>query len=104
MRNILDYIEEHEPPVYLRTQYRVIEISSKLADRQAEQHQMQQQPFRSRSPDSHPHERRHRHRIQVVNKSVFDWSQYVPDPCSFIAMEVIVSHSAVALPIHDSHG
>ena len=34
MRNILDYIYEHEPEVYSRTQFKVIEISSALAELQ----------------------------------------------------------------------
>eukprot|EP00842_Homolaphlyctis_polyrhiza_P004487 jgi/Hompol1/5039/HPOL_004131-RA len=76
MRDILDYIALCEPEIYKTVQYNIIEISTKLAGRQE----------RTRSA-------RHisgRHScVRIINKSVFDWDQVVPEPCFFIAMEVI---------------
>jgi hypothetical protein len=77
MLNILDYLRENEPAVYKRTHYRIIEISSKLAERQAQRHEV-----RDINEAHHGH-------ISIINKSIFDWDQYVPESCFFIAMEVI---------------
>ncbi|KAL1925426.1 uncharacterized protein VTP21DRAFT_309 [Calcarisporiella thermophila] len=76
MLNILDYIQRHEPSVYERTRYKIIEISSKLAERQATRH------------DIRGVLNRH-HCVEIINRSIFDWDIYVPDPCFFLAMEVI---------------
>lgn len=72
MINILDYIRESDPDVYARTRYRVIEISEHLAGLQRKQ----------------AAEHGHGDKIEIVNKSVFDWNTYVPDPCFFLALEV----------------
>jgi hypothetical protein len=72
MANVLDYIRDTDPDVYARTQYRVIEISEHLAGLQTAQ--------AARSG--------HTARIEIVNKSVFDWETYVPEPCFFLALEV----------------
>ncbi|TGZ84770.1 COG1565 domain protein [Ascodesmis nigricans] len=72
MRNILDYIRDNEPDVYARTRYRVIEISSHLA-------QLQQKQV----------ENAHVDKIEVINKSIFDWDIYVPEECFFLALEVL---------------
>ncbi|KAI5846934.1 S-adenosyl-L-methionine-dependent methyltransferase [Tricharina praecox] len=72
MSNVLDYIRESDPEVYARTRYKVIEISEHLAGLQRKQADAQG----------------HADKIEIVNKSVFDWDTYVPDPCFFLALEV----------------
>jgi len=76
MLNILDYIRDAEPLVYERTKFKIIEISSSLAKLQA--HQL------LRSADS----RGHSSKVEIINKSIFEWDQLVPSPCYFLAMEV----------------
>jgi hypothetical protein len=76
MLNILDHIRDTEPAVYERTRYRVIEISSALADLQA------RQLLRDAAS------RGHASRVEIINKSVFDWAEPVPSPCFFLAFEV----------------
>ncbi|KAI9744563.1 MAG: hypothetical protein M1818_002092 [Claussenomyces sp. TS43310] len=85
MVNILDYIREAEPQVYDRTKFKIIEISSSLASVQARQ-------FRKKS-DS----RGHSAKVEIINKSIFDWNQRVPEPCYFLAMEVFdnFAHDAI---------
>ncbi|EHY60533.1 hypothetical protein ABEF92_003444 [Exophiala dermatitidis] len=77
MRNILDYIYECEPEVYARTQFKIIEISSSLADLQMTS--LQRSPYAAE----------HLAHVQIVNRSVFDWQEYVHSPCFFLALEVI---------------
>lgn len=72
MRNILDYIRDTEPAVYARTKYKIIEISSQLATIQTAQV----------AGDSHAD------KVEIINKSIFDWSDPVPSPCFFLAFEV----------------
>jgi hypothetical protein len=72
MSNILDYIRETDPDVYARTKYKVIEISEPLAGLQRKQAES----------------RDHADKVEIVNKSVFDWDLYVPNPCFFLALEV----------------
>ncbi|KAK7554473.1 S-adenosyl-L-methionine-dependent methyltransferase [Phyllosticta citricarpa] len=76
MINILDYIRDHHPEVYERTQYRVIEISESLAELQV--HQLKRTAAA----------RGHWDKVQIINRSVFDWDQYVSSPCYFLALEV----------------
>lgn len=76
MLNILDYIRELEPPVYDRTKFKIIEISTNLAKLQQTQ--------LLRSADS----RGHASKVEIINKSIFEWDQVVPAPCYFLAMEV----------------
>ncbi|RQM05822.1 hypothetical protein DH86_00002144 [Scytalidium sp. 3C] len=85
MLNILDYIREMEPDVYARTKYRIIEISSNLASLQARQ-------FKS-TPDSWAHASK----VEIINKSIFEWNQTVLEPCYFLAMEVFdnFAHDAI---------
>ncbi|KAJ9149736.1 Protein arginine methyltransferase NDUFAF7 [Coniochaeta hoffmannii] len=71
MRNILDYIRDTDPAVYDRTKYRIIEISPQLADIQTSQVLSS-----------------HAEKVEIVNKSIFDWDQPVPSPCFFLAFEV----------------
>ncbi|KAL0935292.1 uncharacterized protein CTRU02_209883 [Colletotrichum truncatum] len=85
MLNILDYIRDLDPQVYARTQYRIIEISPALAS-------LQKHHLLS-TADS----RGHASKVEIINKSIFSWSERVPSPCFFLAMEVFdnFSHDCV---------
>lgn len=76
MLNILDHIRAVEPEVYERTKYKVIEISSNLASVQAS------------SLAATAESRGHRGKVEIINKSIFDWRDPVPSPCFFLAFEV----------------
>ncbi|MCJ1302098.1 hypothetical protein MMC08_004899 [Hypocenomyce scalaris] len=76
MLNILDYIRDLHPEVYARTKFKVIEISSSLASLQASE--------LNRSASS----RGHTERVEIINRSIFDWTTYDPSPCYFLALEV----------------
>ncbi|KAI7885741.1 DUF185-domain-containing protein [Lichtheimia hyalospora FSU 10163] len=76
MMNILDYIQKYEPSVYKRTQYNIIEISGKLAERQSERQEVRD------VTEQHTN-------VKIINKSIFDWDMHVPDECFFLGMEVI---------------
>lgn len=76
MLNILDYIRQVDPEVYARTKFRIIEVSTALASLQAAK-------LRSNASA-----RGHSDKVEIVNKSIFDWNLYVPTPCFFLAMEV----------------
>jgi hypothetical protein len=76
MLNILDYIRSTEPSVYDRTKFKIIEISSNLAKLQANQ--------LLRNATS----RGHFQKVEIINKSIFEWNQVVSSPCFFLAMEV----------------
>ncbi|WPH02530.1 Hypothetical protein R9X50_00539500 [Acrodontium crateriforme] len=76
MLNILDYIRQTDPEVYARTKFRVIEVSTALASLQGQQLQ------------KNAASRGHLDKVEIINKSIFDWDLYVPTPCFFLAMEV----------------
>lgn len=76
MLNILDYIRATDPEVYARTKFRIIEVSSALASLQ--NHRLQ----------STAASRGHADKVEIINKSIFDWDLYVPTPCFFLALEV----------------
>ncbi|KAI2616022.1 DUF185-domain-containing protein [Hypoxylon sp. NC1633] len=76
MLNILDYIRDIEPAVYDRTKYKIIEISPSLAALQSSQLL------------SSAASRGHASKVEIINKSIFDWDSRVPSPCFFLAMEV----------------
>ena len=76
MLNILDYIRDLHPDVYPRTKFKIIEISSSLASRQSSQ--------LTRSASA----RGHADHVEIINRSIFNWSTYVPEPCYFLALEV----------------
>ncbi|KAM3419607.1 Protein arginine methyltransferase NDUFAF7 [Cercospora zeina] len=76
MLNILDYIRHTDPEVYARTKFRIIEVSAALA-------QLQGQKLKSTASA-----RGHQDKVEIINKSMFDWDMYVPTPCFFLAMEV----------------
>ncbi|RVX69853.1 hypothetical protein B0A52_05687 [Exophiala mesophila] len=77
VRNILDFIRENEPEVYTRTQVKIIEISASLAGLQLTN--LRQSPYG----------REHLERLQIINRSIFDWNEYIHSPCFFLALEVI---------------
>lgn len=85
MLNILDYIRANHPDVYDRTQYKIIEISSTLASLQAE--------HLRKTAES----RGHVDKVQIINRSIFDWDRYVSSPCFFLALEVFdnFAHDAI---------
>ncbi|VUC22127.1 unnamed protein product [Clonostachys rosea] len=76
MLNILDFIRAIDPQVYARTKYNIIEISPALA-------KMQKHHLLSTAES-----RGHTDKVTIINKSVFEWNQYIPSPCFFLAMEV----------------
>ena len=76
MINILDHIRDMYPEVYERTKFKVIEISSALAALQTSQF--------TRTADA----RGHLDHVEIINKSIFQWNTYVPEPCWFLALEV----------------
>ena len=88
MLNILDYIQETDPQVYERTRFRVIEISKSLAELQRK-HLAENQGGR------------HADKVEIINRSIFDWDEYVSSPCFFIAMEVLdnFSHDCIRYDI-----
>jgi hypothetical protein len=85
MLNILDYIRGEHPEVYERTKFRVVEISSSLA---ALQMQKLKQNARARG---------HLDKVEIINRSIFDWDTYVSSPCFFLALEVFdnFAHDAI---------
>lgn len=78
---ILTYLQDHEPQVYSRTRYGIIEISSRLA-------QQQQQRLQKFVNDG---------RVEVHKKDVLQWGQPVHEPCFVVALEVFdnLAHDAV---------
>ena len=76
MLNILDYIRHTDPEVYDRTKFRIIEVSTSLAKLQL------------RNLQSTAASRGHSDKVEIINKSIFDWDLYVPTPCFFLALEV----------------
>jgi hypothetical protein len=85
MLNILDFIRDCYPEVYERTRFKVIEISSQLA-------QLQQQGLGQTA-----YARGHADKVEIVNRSIFDWTQYVSSPCYFLALEVFDNFAHDAL-------
>ncbi|KAJ1680252.1 hypothetical protein EV182_000387 [Spiromyces aspiralis] len=83
MMNIMDYLCDHEPELYSRAQYNIIEISTKLAKQQ--RWQLQESVAATNRADGGG---RHQN-VNIINKSIFDWDEMVGTPCFFIAMEVI---------------
>ena len=76
MINVLDYLQADFPEVYERTKFKIIEISSNLADKQKKN-------LRDTAHDSG-----HIDKVEVINQSIFDWDTYVSSPCFFVALEV----------------
>lgn len=78
MCNILNYIKTHEPDIYKRTQYKIIEISSQLALKQFSL--AMKQKLVAQNLDGE--------KLEIINKSIFKWDKTVDQPCFFIALEV----------------
>ncbi|CUM68635.1 uncharacterized protein PRCAT00006362001 [Priceomyces carsonii] len=78
MCNILNYIKENAPDIYLRTHYNIIEISDQLAAKQT------QSLYKSKLFESGIDPEK----VTIINKSIFKWNTVVEDPCVFIALEV----------------
>ena len=85
MLNILDYIRANHPDVYDRTQYKIIEISSSLAS-------LQNKHLRTTAAS-----KGHVDKVEIINRSIFDWDTYVSSPCFFLALEVFdnFAHDAI---------
>ncbi|KAJ2080293.1 hypothetical protein H4R24_003168 [Coemansia sp. RSA 988] len=75
MINILEYICKNEPEIYRHMEYNLVEISPKLA---------RQQLSRQVANKAAPHTN-----VNIINKSIFDWSERVDKSCFVVAMEVI---------------
>ena len=73
MTNVLDYLRDFDSDVYQRTKFRIVEISSALADLQAR----------------NVAEAGHAEHVEILQQSIFDWSTYIHSPCFFLALEVI---------------
>ena len=85
MLNILDYIRRIDPEVYARTRFRIVEVSSALASTQRER---LQDPYQGKD---------HVDRVEIFNRSIFDWNEYVNSPCFFLALEVFDNFAHDAL-------
>lgn len=81
MLNILDYIRYAQPDVYSRTKYKIIEISGNLASKQVEN-------LKKKASSQG-----HLEKVEIINKSIFEWDTLVTDPCFFIALEVFDNFS-----------
>lgn len=77
MLNILDFIRDTDHEVYQRTKFKIIEISPALADLQ------------TKNLMDTLNSKGHRDRVEIINRSIFDWDTYVHSPCFFLALEVI---------------
>ncbi|MCJ1449437.1 MAG: hypothetical protein MMC23_009957 [Stictis urceolatum] len=76
MLNILDHIRDFYPEVYERTKFKIIEISPAMASLQTSQ--------LAQNTNSQGHQ----DHVDIVNRSIFEWDAYIPEPCYFIALEV----------------
>jgi hypothetical protein len=83
MLNILDYIRDLDPQVYERTKYNIIEISPSLAELQGKH-----LTTTTTTTSSAASQRGHADKVEIVNRSIFDWDTYVASPCFFLALEV----------------
>ncbi|WFD17897.1 hypothetical protein MCAP1_000106 [Malassezia caprae] len=86
-KDILDYIEAHEPDVYAHTRYRIVEISARLAEQQRAKlrHHVQQGC------------------VEVVHRDFLTWKEDVTEPCFVIALEVLdnLTHDVVRYSTDD---
>jgi hypothetical protein len=97
MGDILDYLAAHEPEVYSRTRYRIIEISERLQGMQ----RGRAAGVQARTPAGgdagaaelgreKARQRGHEGKVEIIGKSIFEWDRVVHEPCFFLAMEVMV--------------
>ncbi|KDE07443.1 hypothetical protein MVLG_02309 [Microbotryum lychnidis-dioicae p1A1 Lamole] len=86
MGDILDYIAMEEPEVYERTRYRIIEISERLQGLQ----KGRASGGDAKAAQGGPAKRKgHEDKVEVLGGSIFDFERVVPEPCFFLAMEVL---------------
>lgn len=78
MCNVLNYIKQNAPEIYARTQYRIIEISLQLAEKQMA-HALKAKLFQQGLDLL---------KLQIENVSIFDWKTVVEHPVYFVALEV----------------
>ncbi|KAI5479082.1 hypothetical protein MNV49_004080 [Pseudohyphozyma bogoriensis] len=98
MGDILDYIAEEEPEVYERTRYRIVEISERLQGLQRGRAKGRKDAKTGGGDDGKKVEERarrkgHERKVEVLGGSIFDWERVVPEPCFFLAMEVLDNFS-----------
>ncbi|KAJ2121776.1 hypothetical protein GGH12_004351 [Coemansia sp. RSA 1822] len=74
MLNILDYIRNNEPAVYSQMEYKLVEISPKLARQQLIKH----------GSNNFVHTN-----AKVINQSILDWSTLESRACFVVAMELL---------------
>ncbi|KAK4055851.1 hypothetical protein OIO90_003106 [Microbotryomycetes sp. JL221] len=86
MGDILDYIAECEPEVYNRTRYRIVEISERLGDLQRGRARGGDGGAAMKGPAP---SRGHADKVEVLHSSIFDFDKVVPEPCFFLALEVL---------------
>ncbi|KAL8286850.1 hypothetical protein RQP46_003856 [Phenoliferia psychrophenolica] len=86
MGDILDYIAEEEPEVYERTRYRIVEISERLQGLQKGRAQGGDGKAALKGPAKR---KGHASKVEVLGGSIFDWERVVPEPCFFLALEVL---------------
>ncbi|CDK28239.1 unnamed protein product [Kuraishia capsulata CBS 1993] len=93
MLNILNYIRERQPDVYARTKYKIIEISGRLAEKQKQS--AIELRLKAEGGD-------HKDKVEIINKSIFEWKEVVSDPCFFIGLEVFdnFAHDVVKYDIN----
>lgn len=91
MINILDYIKKNDPDVYSRTQYRIIEITKPLSEKQRLKTLQLKLKTKGHSPDA----------VKIINKSILDWNDRVLEPCFVVGMEVLdnLAHDCVKYDI-----
>lgn len=88
-RGILDYLADYEPEIYTRTRYKIVEISTRLAEEQR----------RKLAKHSQVHGK-----VEVVNKDVLAWDgAVVQEACFVIALEVWdnLAHDVVRFAMDD---
>lgn len=83
MVNILKYLQRKHPEIYQNTKYKIIEISSQLAYKQY--NNALKEKLVAQGLDSS--------KFEIINKSIFDWTQVEENPCFFIALEVFDNFS-----------
>lgn len=108
MGDVLDYLAAHEPEIYARTKYRIIEISERLQGMQRGRAKGTTAADAGggggggdggagRLGKEKAKRRGHEDRVEIINSSIFEWDRVVPEPCFFLAMEVLdnLSHDVV---------
>lgn len=90
MGDILDYIALVDPEVYERTRYRIIEISGRLQEMQRGRVAGSGGGDDSAEMKGKARRKGHASRVEILPGSIFDWERVIPEPCFFLALEVLV--------------